>query len=129
MTPPCLPEPSGAAIKVSNLPASTNPAQVCAAPVTLVKAWTAARGRLREAQVDSPVIDARLLVEAAVGVTRTELITDPYRPLSAEQVSTLDAYVERRSRREPVSHILGHKGFWKIMVQVDARVLTPRPET
>ncbi len=97
--------------------------------VTLVKAWTGARDRLREAQVDSPVIDARLLVEAAVGVTRTELITDPYRRLSAEQTATLDAYVERRSRREPISHILGRKGFWKIMVQVDARVLTPRPET
>ena len=96
---------------------------------TLVQAWTAARDRLREAQVDSPVIDARLLVEAAVGVTRTELITDPYRPLSDEQVATLDGYVERRSRREPVSHILGRKGFWKIMVQVNAHVLTPRPET
>ncbi len=100
-----------------------------ATPITLVKAWTGARDRLREAQVDSPVIDARLLVEAAVGVTRTELITDPYRPLSADQAATLDAYVERRSRREPVSHVLGRKGFWKIMVQVDARVLTPRPET
>ena len=62
-------------------------------PPTLVKAWTAARDRLREAQVDSPVIDARLLVEAAVGVTRTELITDPYRPLSEDQAATLDAYV------------------------------------
>ena len=100
-----------------------------ASPPTLVKAWTGARDRLREAQVDSPVIDARLLVEAAVGVTRTELITDPYRVLSEEQAATLYAYVERRSRREPVSHILGRKGFWKIMVQVDARVLTPRPET
>ncbi len=112
---------------MSTLPAST--AQAGLAPITLVKAWTGARDRLREAQVDSPVIDARLLVEAAVGVTRTELITDPYRLLSPEQAATLDAYVARRSRREPVSHILGRKGFWKIMVQVDARVLTPRPET
>ena len=99
------------------------------APATLVKAWTAARDRLREAQVDSPVIDARLLVEAAAGVTRTDLVTDPYRPLAPEQAATLDAYVERRSRREPVSHILGRKGFWKIMLQVTPDVLTPRPET
>lgn len=99
------------------------------APTTLVKAWTGARDRLREAQVDSPVIDARLLVEAAAGVTRTDLITDPYRVLGEDQVDTLDAYVERRSRREPISHILGRKGFWKIMVQVNAHVLTPRPET
>ena len=97
--------------------------------LTLVKAWTGARDRLREAQVDSPVIDARLLVEAAAGVTRADLITDPYRALTPEQTATLDDYVARRSRREPVSHILGRKGFWKIMVQVNAHVLTPRPET
>ena len=98
-------------------------------PVTLVKAWTAARDRLREAQIDSPVIDARLLVEAAAGVTRLDLITDPYRLLTDEQAGALDAYVARRSRREPVSHILGRRGFWKIMVQVNDKVLTPRPET
>ena len=96
---------------------------------TLVKAWTAARDRLREAGVDSPVIDARLLVEAAAGVTRTDLISDPYRELGPDVVATLDGFVDRRSRREPVSHILGRKGFWKIMVQVNAKVLTPRPET
>jgi release factor glutamine methyltransferase len=107
------------------LPTDADPA----APATLVKAWTAARDRLKSAGVDSPVIDARLLVEAAAGVSRTDLVADPYRPLSAEQVETLDVYVERRSRREPVSHILGRKGFWKIMVQVNAHVLTPRPET
>ena len=94
-----------------------------------MKAWTSARDRLREAEIDSPVIDARLLVEAAAGVTRVDLISDPYRPLTKEQICTLDAYVARRSRREPLSHILGRKGFWKIMVQVNAKVLTPRPET
>lgn len=99
------------------------------AAATLVKAWTAARDRLKAAQVDSPVIDARLLVEAAAGVTRTDLVTDPYRPLTGEQLAMLDAYLERRSRREPVSHILGRKGFWRIMLEVNAHVLTPRPET
>jgi release factor glutamine methyltransferase len=97
--------------------------------VTLVKAWTAARDRLKDAGVDSPVIDSRLLVEAAAGVSRADLVTDPHRPLDAEQAERLDAYVARRARREPVSHILGRKGFWKIMLNVDSRVLTPRPET
>ena len=69
---------------MSSQPASAEPASSVSASapgggVTLVKAWTGARDRLRAAQVDSPVIDARLLVEAAVGVTRPELITDPYR--------------------------------------------------
>jgi release factor glutamine methyltransferase len=37
--------------------------------------------------------------------------------------------VERRARREPVAHILGSKGFWKILLRVTPDVLTPRPET
>ena len=97
--------------------------------LTLVKAWTSARDRLKAAGVDSPVIDARLLVEAAAGATRTDLITDPHRLLEPAHAEALEGYVDRRSRREPISHILGRKGFWKIMLGVDAHVLTPRPET
>ena len=35
----------------------------------------------------------------------------------------------RRARREPISHILGRKGFWTLMLDVGPAVLTPRPET
>jgi release factor glutamine methyltransferase len=96
---------------------------------TLVKAWTAARERLKAAGVDSPAIDARLLLEAAADVSRTDIVLDPYRALTEAQAETLDAYLERRARREPVSHILGRKGFWKIMLGVTKAVLTPRPDT
>jgi release factor glutamine methyltransferase len=97
--------------------------------LTLVKAWNAAKDRLKDVQIDQPAIDARLLLEVAAGVTRTDIIADPYRVLTPEQVATLDEYVERRIRREPVSHIIGRKGFWKILLQVNKNVLTPRPET
>lgn len=96
---------------------------------TLVKAWTAARNRLTQGGIDSPVIDARLLLEAAADASRMDIVTDPYRELTAEQVATLDGYVERRLRREPVAHILGRKGFWKVMLSVNNQVLTPRPDT
>jgi release factor glutamine methyltransferase len=96
---------------------------------TLLQAWTGARDRLKAAGIDSPVIDARLLVEAAAGAKRIELVTDPYRPLTPDQQGMLDDYVARRERREPVSRILGAKGFWKIMLQVTPHVLTPRPDT
>lgn len=95
----------------------------------LVQAWTAARDTLKAARVDSPVIDARLLVEAATGASRTDIVTDPYREVPAEALAVLDGYLERRSRREPVSRILGRKGFWKIMLQVTPDVLSPRPDT
>lgn len=96
---------------------------------TLVKAWTAARERLTAAHVDSPVIDARLLVEAAADATRADILSDPHRALSAAQAERLDAYLARRERREPIAHILGRKGFWKIMLRVGPQVLTPRPDT
>ena len=97
--------------------------------LTLVKAWTAAKDRLKDAGIDQPSIDARLMLEVAAGVTRTEIVTDPYRELTAEQQATLEEYLSRRARREPVSHIIGRKGFWKILLQVNKNVLTPRPET
>lgn len=96
---------------------------------TLLTAWTGARDRLKAAQIDSPVIDSRILVEAACDATRTDLVTDPYRPVTPEQKDRLDAYLVRRERREPVARIIGRKGFWKIMLQVDPHVLIPRPDT
>ena len=64
--------------------------------LTLLQAWTGARDRLQAAQIDSPVIDARLLVEAASGATRLEIATDPYRRLTDEQGAALEVYVARR---------------------------------
>jgi len=97
--------------------------------LTLVQAWQGARRRLEAAGLAGPVIDARLLVEAAAEATRADIVADPYRALTPTQEATLEAYLTRRERREPVSHILGRKGFWKIMLGVTPDVLTPRPDT
>jgi release factor glutamine methyltransferase len=97
--------------------------------LTLVKAWQSAKQRLEAAGIAGPVIDARLLVEAAAEATRADIVTDPQRVLTAAQEETLGDYLARRERREPVSHILGRKGFWKIMLNVTPDVLTPRPDT
>lgn len=97
--------------------------------LTLLQAWQGAKQRLEAAGLAGPVIDARLLVEAAADCTRTDIVTDPYRALTPEQEKTLSDYLTRRERREPVSHILGRKGFWKIMLNVNDKVLTPRPDT
>jgi release factor glutamine methyltransferase len=96
---------------------------------TLLTGWQGAKRRLQAAGVEGPVIDARLLVEAAAGATRSDIIADPHRVLSDEQSRALDDFIARRERREPISHILGVKGFWKIMVRVTPDVLTPRPDT
>ncbi len=97
--------------------------------MNLVQAWSQAKKQLEAAGIAGPVIDARLLVEAAADATRTDIVTDPYRPLTPEQEARLADYLARREKREPVSHILGRKGFWKIMLRVTPDVLTPRPDT
>jgi release factor glutamine methyltransferase len=79
--------------------------------------------------VESPTIDARLLLEAAAPVSRADILADPHRVLDADAEARLEAFVERRARREPVSLILGRKGFWTLMLGVSPGVLTPRPET
>ena len=96
---------------------------------TLVSAWTRAKERLAAAGVEGPVIDARLLVEAAADASRADIIADPQRALTAEQARALEEYLARRERREPISHILGVKGFWKIMLRVTPDVLTPRSDS
>jgi release factor glutamine methyltransferase len=101
---------------------------VAAAP-TLLTAWKAAAARLKTGRIDSPSIDARLLLEVAAGCSRTDILTDPYRAVTPDQQAALDGFVERRLRREPVSRILGKKGFWKIMLNVTPDVLSPRPDT
>jgi release factor glutamine methyltransferase len=97
--------------------------------LTLLQAWQSAKQRLEHAGLAGPVIDARLLVEAAAEATRADIVTDPHRALTPEQEARLADYLARREHREPVSHILGRKGFWKILLQVNADVLTPRPDT
>ncbi|QTC87381.1 peptide chain release factor N(5)-glutamine methyltransferase [Brevundimonas pondensis] len=101
---------------------------VPAAP-TLLTAWKGAQARLKAAGIDSPSIDARLLLEASTGAGRVDILTDPYRVVDADKIAVLDAMIERRLKREPVSRILGKKGFWKIMLNVTPDVLSPRPDT
>lgn len=96
---------------------------------TLVSLWTQVRRQLEEAGVESPVMDARLLVEAGAGVSRLDIITDPRRAVGEAQVEAVAALAARRAGREPMGYILGRKHFWTLDLMVGPDVLIPRPET
>ncbi len=96
---------------------------------TLVSLWTGVRKRLEAAGVDTPVLDARLLLEAGAGVARLDIVTDPRRPATLEQIDAVDALAARRAAREPLAYILGRKAFWKLEFKVSPATLIPRPET
>ena len=65
----------------------------------------------------------------AVGVDRAALVADPGRDLPPGAARLIGEWVRRRREREPVAYILGRKGFRRIDLAVDNRVLIPRPET
>jgi release factor glutamine methyltransferase len=96
---------------------------------TLVSLWTDVRRRLEAAGVETPVFDARLLLEAGAGVSRLDIVTDPRRPVTDEQVAAVNVLVKRREAREPVGHIIGRRHFWTLDLFVSPAVLIPRPET
>lgn len=97
--------------------------------IALVTLWTDVKRRLEAAGIEMPVFDARLLVEAGAGVSRLDIVTDPRRVLTEEQVAAVDALTRRREAREPVAHIIGRRHFWTIELAVTPDVLIPRPET
>lgn len=77
----------------------------------------------------TPRLDAEVLVSDALRADRSLLHASPDWAITGEQARVIGERVRRRVAREPVAYILGWRGFRRIEVLVDARVLIPRPET
>ena len=84
---------------------------------------------LQAAGCDTPRLDAELLLAHALSTSRETLFMDPERDLSPDEARAFMDLAARRRSREPVAYILGEKGFRRLMLRVDSRVLVPRPET
>lgn len=85
-------------------------------------------GRLQEGGIDSAALDARLLVQHALGMSREEMLLAD-NTVSDSAVALYDALIARRLLREPVAKILGRRGFWKDEFVVTAATLDPRPDS
>lgn len=95
--------------------------------VRSVLAW--AKGYLEGKEVESPRLDAEVLLAHALGKDRIHLYLDMDRPLSGEELSAYRVMLKRRSLREPVAYILGFREFFSYSFLVSPDVLIPRPET
>jgi release factor glutamine methyltransferase len=89
----------------------------------------AATELLEEAGCETPRLDAELLVAEALGVDRAALAVRPETELDSQAARDVRRLLRRRARREPVAYILGRRGFRRLELLVDRRVLVPRPET
>jgi release factor glutamine methyltransferase len=79
--------------------------------------------------VESPRLDAEVLLAHVLGSSRLELYTSYDRPLVGAEVDAYRETLRRRAAREPVGYITGSREFWSLELIVDRRVLIPRPET
>ena len=87
------------------------------------------RRALHEAGKLDAALDARLIVEHAADVSRTDLLLDPGRPVAADRAGAALAMLERRLAGEPVHRILGHREFYGLRLALSPGTLEPRPDT
>ncbi|UCH25153.1 MAG: peptide chain release factor N(5)-glutamine methyltransferase [Trueperaceae bacterium] len=97
--------------------------------MTLEEARAQVANRLRAAGIVSAEVEALLLLEAAVKLSRSELILSPSRELTAREQTVLEQWLVRREGREPLQHILARSHFYGLELVVGPGVFIPRPET
>jgi len=83
---------------------------------------------LERAGVQTPRLDAQVLLAEACRLSRAGLLTRR-EPLGESEAERFDAMLSRRMRREPLAYILGRKEFFSLDFEVNSHVLIPRPET
>lgn len=86
-----------------------------------------ATARLASAGIDSPRVDAELLLSHVIGVPRTRLLM--IESVHPSAVVALDRLLKRRAAREPLQHLVGRAPFRYVEVAVGPGVFVPRPET
>jgi release factor glutamine methyltransferase len=79
--------------------------------------------------IESPRLNAELLVGHALALPRMRLYLEFERPVSEGELGAIRELVRRRGRREPIQHILGFTEFHGLRLKTDHRALIPRPET
>lgn len=96
---------------------------------SLDQLMASSRARLRTAHIDTPDLDARLLVEWATGATQLDLISWPEKLIDEDKVALLIEAIGRRIAGEPVHRIIGMREFYGLPFRLSPETLEPRPDT
>lgn len=85
--------------------------------------------RFAAAGVESPRVEAEILLRECAGIGALELALDAAREVPAEATERILALAARRELREPLQYLLGKAWFMDLELEVTPAVLIPRPET
>jgi release factor glutamine methyltransferase len=97
--------------------------------ISRAEALLRVRRAFEAAGVDTPALDARILLTEALGLAPADLVTRSEAALGPAGAARLDDYVSRRLVREPVARILGEREFWGLRFELAPETLVPRPDT
>jgi release factor glutamine methyltransferase len=97
--------------------------------VTLRDAITAIARSFRSTGIESPALDAKLIVLGICNLSQEAFILNPARRVGRDEAETIERAVVRRLQGEPVSRILGKREFWGLDYAIGPSVLDPRPDT
>ena len=88
-----------------------------------------ARLKLESIGIETAALDARLLLQAATGLTHADVVAESQREISPEHIKIFEQFITRRMLHEPVSRILGTREFYGREFMVTPAVLDPRADT
>jgi release factor glutamine methyltransferase len=89
--------------------------------------WT--RAHFESKGMDTPRLDAEVLIAQALKMPRVMLYARYDQPLNEEERASIRGLVQRRARGEPIARIIGEKELWSMSFEVTRDVLIPRPDT
>src|SRR6476619_2417839 len=101
----------------------------------MTEAWTVGRvvrwaaDDFRARGIESPRLEAELLLAQALQTDRLRIIVDAARELDPSELARYRDLIQRRRKGEPVAYIRGQKEFFGRVFHIDKRVLVPRPDT
>lgn len=99
------------------------------AALTIEQARRSWAAKFRDGGIESPDLDARILIGHALGLDHAALAAAASRTLTADEQDAIATLARRRLAHEPVARIVGFKEFWSLPLHVAAATLVPRPET
>ncbi len=91
--------------------------------------WREAARRFGEAGLDSPGLDARLLLGHVLGLDPVQLVVNENLPVDEARRGDFESLVARRLQGEPVARIFKQKEFYGLLFALNEATLVPRPET
>jgi len=84
---------------------------------------------LRERGIESPRLNAELLLRKTLKIDHVQVYLYSDRVLTQPEFTLYECLINRRIKGEPIQYILGNREFWSLDLRVSPAVLIPRPET